>query len=82
MPILLQEQRRTLAAVHILDMQLSNSLFLAGNDFTFGDIPAAAAVHRWYSMDTPHPALKHLRRWYERMTEREPFRNVVMTPLS
>jgi glutathione S-transferase len=72
----------SLAAVRILDARLSDRSFLAGDSFTMGDIPAAVAVHRWYELDTPHPELAQLRRWYRRMTERRPFREVVMTPLS
>jgi glutathione S-transferase len=70
------------AAVCILDAQLSGRPFLAGDRFTMGDIPAAVAVHRWYELDTHHPELPHMRRWYERMKERWPFQEVVMKPLS
>jgi glutathione S-transferase len=47
-----------------------------------GDIPAATTVHRWYALDIDHSELPNLRRWYDLMRQRQPFRDVVMTPLS
>ena len=41
----------SLSAVRILDQRLKDRVFLAGDSFTMGDIPAAATVHRWYSLD-------------------------------
>ncbi|MCC8953386.1 glutathione S-transferase [Bradyrhizobium sp. Pear77] len=72
----------SLAAVEILERLLSGRAYLAGDSFTMGDIPAAVAVHRWYELDTPHPELPHLRRWYGLMRQRKYFQKVVMTPLS
>lgn len=75
-------ERLTLQAVRILDARLNDRPFLAGNHFSMGDIPAAAAVHRWYELDVEHPALPNVQRWYGHMKERVPFRSAVMTPLS
>jgi glutathione S-transferase len=75
-------QRDCLSAIRILDARLSDRDYLAGDQFTFADIPAATTVHRWYELDISHPDLPNLRRWYEQMTERLPFREAVMTPLS
>lgn len=80
--IIARAEQLCLAAVQILDAQLVGRRFLAGDNFTMGDIPAAVAVHRWYELGIHHPELSHLRRWYERMREREFFREVVMIPLS
>ena len=71
--IISRAEELSLAALRILDARLSDRCFLAGDKFSMGDIPAAVAVHRWYELDTAHPKLHHLRRWYEQM---------VMTPLS
>jgi glutathione S-transferase len=75
-------EQLSLAAVRILDAQLMDRRFLTGDGFTMGDIPAAVAVHRWYELDTDHPELPSLRRWYEQMCQRKPFQEIVMTPLS
>jgi glutathione S-transferase len=72
----------SLSAVQILDAQLADRAFLAGDTFTMGDIPAAATVHRWYGLDIDHRELPNLLRWYNRMRERPAFRQSVMTALS
>ena len=72
----------SLAAARMLDSRLSDRTFLAGESFSFGDIPAATTVHRWYALDIHHPELPNLQRWYDLMKQRRPFQEVVMTPLS
>jgi glutathione S-transferase len=72
----------SLAAARILNDRLADRTFLAGDLFSMGDIPAAATVHRWYALDIEHPELRNLQRWYDRMTQRKPFRDAVMRPLS
>jgi glutathione S-transferase len=71
----------SLAAARILDARLSDRTFLAGESFSMGDIPAATTVHRWYTLNIHHPELPNLQRWYQLMTQRQPFRDAVMTPL-
>ena len=72
----------SLSAVRILDQRLKDRVFLAGDSFTMGDIPAAATVHRWYSLDIDHPELPNVRGWYDLMRARTAFQQIVMTPLS
>lgn len=70
------------AAVRILDARLADQPFLSGDAFTMGDIPAAATVHRWYSLDIERPAMPNVMRWYEWMQARPAYRRIVMIPLS
>jgi glutathione S-transferase len=72
----------SLSAVRILDQRLKDRVFLAGDSFTMGDIPAAATDHRWYSLDIDHPELPNVRGWYDLMRARTAFQQIVMTPLS
>jgi glutathione S-transferase len=55
------------AAVRVLDARLADRRFLAGDAFTRGDIPAAATVHRWYSLAIERPELPNLMRWHQRI---------------
>jgi glutathione S-transferase len=80
--VISRAEELVLAAVQIIDTHLCDRPFLAGNAFSMGDIPAAVAVHRWYELDTTHPELPGMRRWYDRMRDRKYFQEVVMTPLS
>jgi glutathione S-transferase len=82
MAIVARAEGLSLAAAQILDARLSDRTFLAGERFSMGDIPAATTVHRWYALNIHHPKLPNLRRWYELMKQRQPFRAVVETPLS
>jgi len=80
--IIARAEELSLSAVRILDARLYDRSFLAGDAFSMGDIPAAVAVHRWYELDTAHPQLFHLQRWYEQIKERSLFQKVVVMPLS
>jgi glutathione S-transferase len=82
MAVVARGESLSAAAAKILDVRLSDRTFLAGESFSMGDIPAAATVHRWYALDIHHPELPNLRRWYNLMKQRLPFRATVMTPLS
>jgi glutathione S-transferase len=77
-----EAEKRSLAAIRILDHRLSDRTFLAGDAFSMGDIPAATTVHRWYALNIDHPQLLNVQRWYESIKHRPSFRDVVMTPLS
>ena len=75
-------ERSALNSARILNARLADRPYLAGGDFSIGDIPAAVTAYRWYTLDIPRPKLPNLERWYGRMAEREHFRAVVMQPLS
>ena len=64
----------------ILDDQLAMTDYVAGDQFTMGDIPVGMRVHRWYLFDLPSPELPHLRRWYERIRERPAFKAHIADP--
>ena len=66
----------------ILDRQLKETAFVAGDEFTMGDIPIGCAAWRWYKMDIERAKLPNLESWHERLQERSGFRNHVMQPLT
>ncbi len=71
-----------LRAFSILDRALGEAPYLAGGDFTMGDIPAGALTHRWYALDVEHGDYSSLRRWYGELCRRSAYRENVMLPLS
>jgi glutathione S-transferase len=75
-------ERSSLNSARILDAHLADQSYLAGDEFSNADIPAATTAYRWFTLDIARPKLSKLERWYGRMTEREHFRDVVMKPLS
>ncbi len=69
------------AASVILERYLEDRDFVAGNEFTMGDIPIGQAVYRWYAMDIERPDRPNIRAWYERLGERPGYAEYVMIPL-
>lgn len=86
-------ERRDMAAVHeaatrlapiwaILDGHLSERPFVAGAEFTMGDIPVGCAYWRYVNLPIERPQLPHLEAWFARLKERPAYRTHVMLPLS
>jgi len=65
----------------ILERYLEGRDFVAGNEFTMGDIPIGQAVYRWYAMDIERPERPNIRAWYERLGERPGYAEYIMIPL-
>ena len=66
----------------ILDRQLEKTAFVAGDEFTMGDIPIGCAAWRWFNMDVERSKLPNLVKWHERLKQRTGFQNHVMQPLT
>jgi glutathione S-transferase len=70
-------------AALLLDAHLASSSFVAGPEFTMGDIPVGATMHRWLEIPSiERPALPHVTAWRDRLSRRPGFRAHVMLPLS
>ena len=66
----------------ILDEHLAGRPFALGDRLTMADIPLGAAAYRWYALPVKQPHHPNLHAYYERLTEREPYRSHVMIPLT
>ena len=73
---------KTLKAVTILDDHLKTNRYVAGREFTIGDIPVGVAAYRWMSLPVQRPEMPSLESWYARLGEREAYREHVMLPMS
>jgi glutathione S-transferase len=73
---------RSTILFRLLDRHLEDKLFIAGDRFTMGDIPAGAQLYRYYELEIDRPSLPHVEGWYERLKEREAFRLNVMVPFN
>ena len=70
--------------VKYLNKFLSNRKFIAGKEFSMGDIPAGCAIYRYYTLPKDimkRPVLPHLKAWFDRLSNRKAYRNIVMLPL-
>ncbi len=74
--------KNTVRLLGILDRHLAQRLFVAGGEFTIGDIPAGVWVYRWYNLPVDRPSMPHLEAWYARLQERPAYRIHVMLPLT
>jgi glutathione S-transferase len=70
------------AAAQILDRELAKKPYVAGEHFTFGDIPLAAAAQRWLNLPIERPRLKAVEAWYGRVKERPGFKRWIDLPLA
>jgi glutathione S-transferase len=64
----------------ILNEHLNAQSFVAGESFTMGDIPCATGLYRYFGMGLDVERPEYLNSWYERLSEREAFKQCIMTP--
>jgi glutathione S-transferase len=76
-------QERTIAAMQIMDAQLAKTKFLAGDAFSYGDIPVGVMCYRYRELVPGRPATPHLDRWFDAIAARAAFHeHVGSIPLS
>jgi glutathione S-transferase len=64
---------KTTDAAKIVDAQLAKTRFLAGDAFSYGDIPVGVMVRRYVELVPERPAMPNLDRWYGELAARAPF---------
>lgn len=71
-----EEAAKTWAAqMQVLGDHLAkNGPYVTGQAFTIGDIPVGLVVNRWYSIDFAKPEFKAVAAYYDRLSERPPYR--------
>jgi glutathione S-transferase len=70
------------AAAEILERELGKKAYLAGDHFTFGDIPVASASQRWFNLPVQRAKLPAFEAWYARVKERPGFKRWLDLPLA
>jgi glutathione S-transferase len=61
--------------MQVLDEHLAkHGPYVTGQAFTVGDIPAGLVVNRWFSIDFAKPEFKAAAAYYDRLSERPPYR--------
>jgi len=66
----------------IVDKHLADKRYLAGDEFTYGDIPVGCFVHRYLSLPIERPKLENLAAYYERLKQRPGYVKHVALPLT
>ncbi len=66
----------------IVDSQLANQPYIAGKDFSIGDIGLGVFVHRWHQFPIERGDLPNLAGYYERLKARPAYARHVALPLT
>jgi len=69
---------KTIDAAKMLDARLGKTPFVAGDAFTYGDIPVGVMIYRYTKLVPERPRLANLERWYAAISDRKPFRDQVL----
>lgn len=77
-----RSQQATAKRLQGLETQLGKTRFVAGDDFTMGDIPIGVSVYRCLALGIERAGFPNIGRWYDSLSERPPYRQHVMLPLS
>ena len=72
--------RATAKRLAQLDAHLADRPWIAGEQFSMGDVPLGTLMYRWFNLDIERPPLPNIESWYTRLCEREPYRKHVMVP--
>jgi glutathione S-transferase len=75
-------KEKTATAVKMLDAQLGKTTFLAGEAFSYGDIPCGIMVRRYRDLVPERPRFDNVERWYAAISGRPAFdEHVTKIPL-
>ncbi|MCW5605549.1 MAG: glutathione S-transferase family protein [Burkholderiales bacterium] len=66
--------------LQVAEEQLGRTAYIAGNRFTYGDIPLGIRVHRWYLFGLESPSMPNITRWYAKIRERPAFHKWTANP--
>jgi glutathione S-transferase len=66
------------AAFKIMDDQLAGTRFIAGDDFSYGDIPLGPFAYRYFRLVPEHPPFPNVERWYAEICARPAFKQHVL----
>ena len=66
----------------LMDDQLRQSAFMAGDHMSLADIPLALIAYRWFNLPIDRPVLPSLDRWYRVMSQTQGFKAYSCAPLS
>jgi glutathione S-transferase len=72
-----ESKKKTTAAMQIMDAQLGKTRFMAGDRFSYGDIPVGIMCYRYRALVPERPATPNLDRWFDTIAGRQAFKDHV-----
>ena len=74
---------KSIESTQMLEDQLAKTQYLAGDAFSYGDIPVGIMIYRFVQLIPERPAMPNLDRWYAAISSRPAFKEqVASVPLS
>ncbi len=64
----------------ILDAQLAQHDYVAGEHLSMADFPAGATLYRYFEMPIERPEFPNIARWYKTLSKRAAYKQYVMLP--
>jgi glutathione S-transferase len=76
-------KKKTTAVIGMMDELLGRTAYLAGDGFSYGDIPVGIMAYRYRQLVPDRPPLRNFERWYAAISSRPAFKDQVgSVPLS
>src|SRR5262245_48019165 len=76
-------KEKTIAAAKLMHAQLGKTQYMAGGEFSYGDIPLGIMIYRYVQLIPERPATPSLDRWYAAISSRPAFKEqVASVPLT
>jgi glutathione S-transferase len=77
--LIAQSVATTMPLLQQIDRHLADNRYMAGENFSMGDIPLGCEMHRWFGLPLAHDlaATPHLHRWFDALRERPASRGVL-----
>jgi glutathione S-transferase len=76
------DAEKTAQQLQVLEQYLADRSYVAGQNFTMGDIVVGVTVYRWYGLEVKRPRLANIEAYYARLQQRPAFKKHVMLPLT
>jgi glutathione S-transferase len=76
------DAEKTAQQFQVLEQCLAGRSYVAGENFTMGDIVVGVTVYRWYGLEVKRPRLANIEAYYARLQQRPAFKKHVMLPLT
>lgn len=73
---------KTGAAWRMVENQLAHGEFIAGENFSLGDIPLGVWAYRWFNLPIDGPKFARIEAWYNRLRERPAYQKHIMIPVT
>ena len=75
-------RRRAAAAWTILDDEVKDQPYLAGDQLSLAEIVLGTLIYRWFAFPIERPELPNLRAWHDRMHQRPGFKKYIETGIT